>query len=117
MDWKTLIRPEKLNQLIRNHEENLPLRGTSREKRYRPIVKLGIPATYCLWLLTECDEEGMAFGLCQIQMAELGSVWLPEMLDINIGGLRVKEDVAWEPTMTVGEYADLAHRKGGLLDL
>lgn len=117
MEWTKLIRPEKLEQLIKNHHQNLLLRGTRRERRYWPVVKLGIPATYCLWLLTECDEEGMAFGLCQIQMAELGSVWLPEMLDIDVGGLKVTEDVAFEPTMSLTDYADLARRKGGLLDV
>ena len=115
MEWTELIRPTELQQLIINHEEQLLLRGTSREKRCSPVVKLHIPGTYCLWLLTECDNEGMAFGLCQIHCAELGSVWLPEVAELDIEGLKVVQDLTFQAEMTVGEYAAKARRNGGLL--
>lgn len=80
-----------------------------------PVCRLHIPSTYCEWLLTEVDGEGMAFGLCQIQMAELGSVWLPELLEVEAQSLRVVEDHAFAPTTTLSGYAKLARQNGGLL--
>ena len=116
-DWMKLIRPTQLQQLIINHEEQLPLRGTSREKSYKPVVKLHIPDTMCVWLLTECDNEGMAFGLCQIQCAELGNVWLPEVADLDIQGLKVVEDTEFQARLTITQYANIARQNGGLLVL
>lgn len=115
MEWTDLIRPTQLQQLIINHEEQLPRKGTARERDFEPVVKLHIPDTYCLWLLTECDNDGMAFGLCQIHCAELGSVWLPEIAELDVQGLRVVEDTAFVAQMTVSKYAALARRNGGLL--
>ncbi|WP_188064132.1 DUF2958 domain-containing protein [Sphingobium sp. KCTC 72723] len=73
------------------------------------------PHTYCLWLLSECDNEGMAFGLCQIHCAEIGSVWLPEVADLDIQGVTVIEDTRFLAKHTLSEYAALARRNGGLL--
>lgn len=115
MDWTKLIQERELQQLIINHEENLPLRGTQQERSLQPIVKLHIPFTYCVWLLSECDNDGIAFGLCQIQVAELRNVWLPEVADIDINGLEVVQDTDFNPTMTLTEYADKARSNGGLL--
>ncbi len=115
MEWTKLIRPTQLQQLIINHEDQQPRKGTAREQDFMPVVKLHIPDTYCLWLLSECDNEGMAFGLCQIHCAELGSVWLPEVADLDLNGIRVVEDETFQAQMPLTKYAALARRNGGLL--
>ncbi|OAH42791.1 hypothetical protein AX777_06005 [Sphingobium yanoikuyae] len=115
MEWTSLIRPQQLQQLIINHETQQPLKGTRREIDFQPVVALHIPDTYCLWLLSEVDNEGMAFGLCQIQVAEIGSVWLPEVADLDLNGVRVTEDETFRAQRTLSEYAALAKRNGGLL--
>lgn len=117
-DWKKLISAPALAQLIANHKEQQPLKGTRSEKDFKPVVRLHIHATDCMWLLTELEEEHqLAFGLCQIQMAELGHVWLPELADMDIHGLRVVEDTLFVPRLTLSGYATLARERGGILTL
>lgn len=115
MEWTSLIRPTQLQQLIINHETQLPLKGTRKEISFQPVVKLHIPGTYCLWLLSECDKDGMAFGGCQISTFEIGYVWLPEVADLDLNGIKAVEDVNFVPTMTISQYATRARSNGGLL--
>lgn len=68
-----------------------------------------------MWLLTECDGQGMAFGLCQISYAELGSVYLPELAGLDIEGVAVTEDLEFKATMTLSGYSRLARENGGFL--
>ena len=117
MDVTKLIRPEDVQRLVMNRQEQEPVQGTSREHDFEPCVKLHIPGTDMLWLLTELDEDYVAFGLCQIQMAELGSVWLPELMDIDVHGLKVVQDTSFKPTMTLGAYARKARENGWMLIL
>ena len=116
MTWKKMIRSADIAQMEANHREQLPLKGTGREKDFTPVVRLHIPFTDVMWLLTELDED-VAFGLCQITTAELGSVWLPEMADIEIQGLRVIQDLEFKPTMTLGEYARRSRGNGWFISL
>jgi hypothetical protein len=101
-----MIRPADIAQMEANYREQLPLKATGREKDFMPPVRLHIPYTDMMWLLSELEPDGMAFGLCQISMAELGSVWLPELADIAVQGLRVIQDLEFVPKMTLGQYAD-----------
>lgn len=98
-----------------NAAKQAPLKGTRREKDFKPVVRLHLPFTYCVWLLTELEDDGMAFGYCQITDGELGSVWLPELMEVQSRGLRVVQDLDFKPVMTLSEYAALARRCGGLL--
>ena len=115
MNYLKLLRPKDAQQLAINRETQKKVQGTTREIDFKPVVKLHIPFTCCMWLLTELDDEGMAFGLCQIHVAELGYVWLPELLDIDVKGIKVVQDLAFVPQMTLRQYADAARRNGGLL--
>lgn len=117
-DWTKLISAPALAQLIANHKEQQPLKGTRGERDFKPVVRLQIHATDCMWLFTEFDEEHeMAFGLCQIFTAELGYAWLPELADMDIHGLRVVEDTLFVPRLTLSGYATLARERGGILTL
>jgi len=115
MDYLKILRPKDAQQLSLNCEAQKKVQGTTREIDFKPVVKLHIPMTYCMWLLSELDDDGMAFGLCQIHVAELGHVWLPELLDIDVKGVKVVQDLAFVPKMTLREYVDAARRNGGLL--
>ena len=117
MDWIQLLKPETRLLLLKNFKEQEPRKGTGREVDFKPAVRLYIEGTDMMWLLTECDGEGMAFGLCQIQCAELGYVWLPEVADLAAGGMSVVEDAYFEPQMTISGYADRARSNGGFLEL
>lgn len=116
MDWTELLRPETRIQLLKNHKEQEPRKGRN-EIDFEPVCRLRIAGTDMQWLLTECDGEGMAFGLAQIQVAELGSVWLPEVADLDLPGMVVEEDTGFVPTMTLSGYAQKARSNGGYLIL
>lgn len=85
----------------------------------RPVVKLFTPDASFTWLLAWVDPEqpDLAFGLCDLGMGcpELGYVSLREIRSIR-GCLRlpVERDLWWEPQKTLTEYADDAHRAGGV---
>lgn len=115
MELTTLIRPEDIQRLVMNRQQQAPVQGTRKEIDFEPCVRLHIPGTDMLWLLTELDEDLIAFGLCQIHVAELGSVWLPELIDIDVQGLRVVQDTSFKPTRTLSAYAKMARSNGGLL--
>lgn len=110
-----LIRPEDLQRMVMNRHEQRKVQGTRNERDFEPVVKLHIEGTHMLWLLTELDEDGIAFGLCQIHCAELGNVSVDELLDLDAGGIRVVQDKAFKPTTTLRGYAALARSNGGML--
>ena len=97
-DWKQLIRPSDRKRLIEQARAQEPVKGTSKEIQHTWGVRLYLPATYCLWIITEIVDEdvGVAFGLGQIQCAELGDIYLPDIADIELYGLRVKQDLKFE---------------------
>jgi len=104
------------HQLVINHAKQMPLKGSAGEIDFEPVVRLHIPFTDMQWILTELDpEDGIAFGLCQIQMAELGSVWMPELAEIEVQGLRVIEDRAWTPKGTLRWYAERSRANGWMI--
>jgi hypothetical protein len=115
MDLTKLIRPEDIQRLMENRLEQQPVQGTRKERDFEPVVKLHIEGTVMLWLLSELDEDHVAFGLCQVHCAELGSVWLPELIDIDVQGLRVAQDTNFKPTTTLRGYSQMARQNGGLL--
>lgn len=115
MDWIKIFEPQSLQQLIENWKENEPLRGTREERDYQPAAKLFLPWTSGTWLLTECDDDGLAFGLCDLGMGtpELGYVSLDELLAIRgPAGLRVEQDVFFKASKPISQYADEAMAQG-----
>ncbi|MEV5031007.1 DUF2958 domain-containing protein [Sphingobium sp. LMC3-1-1.1] len=117
MDWTTHIRPTDLQQLIINWEEQQPLKGTRNEQDYKPVVKLFAPAGAMTWLITECNDDGLAFGLADLGFAapEMGYISLPEIFSVRIGGLYVEQDLFFRPGKTLGQYADEARQKGRIV--
>lgn len=104
-NWKTrLNRTQQIftaiqwRQLLKNSE--------TRPSNAKPVVKFFDPQGAATWLLTECDKEGYAFGLCDLGMGfpELGSVYLPEIAAIG----RIERDLYFHPNKTLKEYTDEA---------
>lgn len=115
MEWTSLIRPADLQQLIINWEEQLPLKGTAGEKEYRPVVKLFNPMGAQTWLLTECNNDGLAFGLADMGFGEpeLGYVSLDEIAGVKLpGGMTIEQDLHWTAKHTISEYAAKARAAG-----
>ncbi|EQB32550.1 DUF2958 domain-containing protein [Sphingobium ummariense] len=115
MEWLSVFAPEAAQRLAENHKEQLPLKGTSRERDFEPVCKLFLPWTAGTWLLTELDDDGLAFGLCDIGhgMPEVGYVSMDEIYAVKgPGGLRVEQDLQWRAKHTLSEYAAQARSAG-----
>jgi len=88
----------------------------TRPEGAKPVVKLFNPMGAATWLLTECDEDGIAFGLCDLGMGfpELGYVCIPEIVELftNSRGRRwIERDLHFKASKTLAEYADEAREK------
>lgn len=107
-DWTELLRPETRIQLLQNFKEQEPRKGSGREIDFRPAGKLFVPWGAATFLITECDGDGLAFGLSDLGFGspELGYISLDELAEIRgPGGLRVEEDIHFRPDKTLSEYA------------
>ena len=114
MDWKNCIRQEDIEQLQKNWRDNESAKGTKREQDHIPPVKLFSPAGAFTWLLSECDENGLCFGLADLGFGtpEMGLISLDEIFSVKIGGLYVEQDRYFRGTKTLSEYADEARQFG-----
>jgi len=115
MDWTTILRPESRFQLIKNHKEQQPLKGTSRERDFTPVSKLFVPWGAATFLISECDGDGLAFGLADLGFGEpeLGYISLDELAELRgPGGLKIEEDLHFTPKKPLSEYASEARSLG-----
>lgn len=82
-----------------------------------PVVKFFNPVGPATWLISELDEDNIAFGLCDLGMGcpELGYVCLTEMSELRLRfGLRIERDLHFKATKKLSEYADEARAAGGI---
>ena len=115
MDLVALLSPEVTQQLLANYHQQLPLKGTRGEKDFEPVCKLFLPWTSGTWLLTELDDEGLAFGLADLGMGtpELGYISLDEIWEVvGPGGLRVERDIHFRATKRLSQYATESRQQG-----
>ena len=114
MDWKELVRGADLATLRRNWDEQQPLKGTRQERDFHPVVKLFNPIGVGCWLLTEVDQDGLAFGLCDLGVPELGYVDLQEIADAKLAGsrARIEQDIQFTAAKPLSEYAEEARIMG-----
>lgn len=109
MDWKNLLRPETLAQLIVNHDHNANLRGTRHEQDFKPVARLFNPTGIGTWLISECDEDGLAFGLADVGEPELGYISMQELAELRLpAGLTIEEDLYWTADKPLTEYLSAA---------
>ena len=104
---------EKL--LANHHSQQEMLRETEGDcEDLEPVVKLFDAYGQAFWLLTELDEDGIAFGLCDLGMGcpEVGSVSLAELeaLEFVPGLKRVERDTLFMADKTLWEYAEAARQ-------
>jgi hypothetical protein len=103
--------------LLENGRRQEPVRGTSDEIDFEPVMKLFTPDAGCTWLLTEIDPEDpdIAFGLCDLGMGfpELGAVSIAELRALRGKlGLPVERDLYFKADKTLSAYANEASRLG-----
>lgn len=94
-------------QLLKNGSED------NRDQDHAPIVKLFIPNTNAIWLLSEIEPANptIAFGLCDLGLGfpELGYVDLEELNEILIAGtFQVEQDYSFKPQYPMSIYAHTA---------
>ncbi|MBB5715865.1 DUF2958 domain-containing protein [Sphingomonas aerophila] len=112
-DWKALLRPESLAQLQANYRQQLPLKGSRREVDFEPVSKLFNATGGGCWLITEVDEDGLAFGLADLGYPELGYISLPELAEFRgLADLGIEEDRFFKARLTLSGYADDARKRG-----
>lgn len=116
MDHIALLGEDAVRQLIANHNEQLPLKGTRNERDFEPVVKCFLPWTSGTWLLSELSpDDGLAFGLADLGFGtpELGYISLDEIWEVvGPGGLRVERDIHWKATKPLSAYATEARQHG-----
>lgn len=109
---QSVLTAEQYNKLIAN--------GKTQDQDHAPVVKFFDPCGAGTWLLSEVDEDGVAFGLCDLGMdcAELGSVSLTEMIEIQhmrrapLGRMGIERDLHFKGEHPMSWYVELANRKG-----
>lgn len=115
MEWTSLLRPESRFQLLKNHKEQEPRKGTGEEIDFKPVSKLFVPWGAATFLLTECDADGLAFGLSDLGFGEpeLGYISICELAELRgPGGIHVEEDLYWKAEKTLSQYAVEARKLG-----
>ena len=84
------------------------------QRTVKPVVKLFNPSGGATWLLSEMDDNGIMFGLCDLGMGspELGYVALQELEEVRGAfGLGIERDIHWEADKSLTEYSDVAYKK------
>lgn len=115
MEWKAFFTDEQWTRLTANWKEQQPLKGTRHERDFIPVTKLFDPFGAATWLLTECDEDGLCFALCDMGFGcpEMGYVSLDELASLKVGpALRIEADLFFMPTKTLSQYAEEARQLG-----
>jgi hypothetical protein len=91
------VDPRIIKLLTKKNYQKLCRNGKNSGADHIPVVKLFMPDGAGTWLISELSENNnnYAFGLCDLGLGfpELGSVYLPELLDIKGAlGLSVERD-------------------------
>ena len=109
---KLLLKNHKA-KLLANHLATIAANGD--DLNIKPVVKF-FGGGACTWLISEMDEDGIMFGLCDLGMgfAELGSVDFAELAALRFPpfGLGIERDMYWTAKKTLTEYADEARDLG-----
>tara|TARA_Y100000004_G_C8856234_1_gene386964 strand:- start:357 stop:719 length:363 start_codon:yes stop_codon:yes gene_type:complete len=97
-----------LTKLKKNHEESQYANLSDQRFDPKPVVKLFDCAGASTWLITECDDDGYAFGLCDLGWGqpELGYVHIPELIEAL--GWRLNKDRWFTADKTLSGYAEVA---------
>lgn len=117
----TLLTQDQIDRLARNGRANAErIADDGDTQDFKPVVKLFMPCTGAIWLLTETDPEDpdIAFGLCDLGFGcpELGSVRLSELESVHGPlGLSVERDLHFTPNGPLSRYAAKAAKAGRIV--
>jgi hypothetical protein len=116
MDFLKMIRPEDVQQLVMNWQQQAPVKGTRKEIDFRPAVKLFNPCGAGTWLISELEpDSSLAFGLCDLGQGtpELGYLCLDELASLKLmAGLGIEQDLHWKASKPLSEYATESRQQG-----
>lgn len=104
------------NKLLKNNKANLAcIEKDGNTVDLKPVVKLFTPDGSATWLLTEMDENGLAFGLCDMGFGspELGYVSIYKVAAARGPlGLPIERDRWFTANKTLSDYAEDARNNG-----
>jgi len=108
-----LFNEQQKAQLLSNGQRN------NRDRDHAPVVKLTLPGTGCVWLLSELDpdEPDIAFGLCDLGLGfpELGSVSIAELQSLCFWeGRPVEADPHFCAEFPMSVFAEAARNEQGI---
>jgi len=108
---KLLLKSDEAKLLANSKASNESPEGID----HKPVVKL-FGGSACTWLISEMDEDGIMFGLCDLGFGtpELGYVSYDELKSVRFPpfGLPIERDRSFKAKMALGEYADAARSAG-----
>lgn len=107
---KMLLKKQR-EQLLKNHRESAETGLTN----HYPVVKFFCPWGAGTWLISEMDEDGRMFGLCDpgLGTPEVGYVMFDEICSVRGPWNRaIERDMHWKPVKRLSEYADEARQLG-----
>ena len=116
-----LIQAEQYRKLIEQGRATAAAYAEGQEPPdHKPVVKLFTPDANCTWLIAELDpdEPDIAYGLCDLGLgcAELGSVRISEIERVRGPfGLKPERDRSFQANRSLGEYAAIARKNGGII--
>ena len=112
VELEKLIPRSLYEQMERNHKLHMSSAPEPGSIDFKPVVKLLITVGgNATWLLTEIDEQGIAFGLCDLGQGfpELGYVDL-QSLSKDFGD-RLERDLHFRSTEKLSAYVNYARQK------
>lgn len=114
------ITDEQFDQLLANGLISREHQQRDAHFNPAPIVKLYLPGSDAVWLISELDPEAptIGFGLADLGVGfpELGFVDLQEIHEVCAKRrVFIAQDWDFRPTKSVGEYARDARRAGRIV--
>jgi hypothetical protein len=107
---------KEIEKLLRKQSSET---AETKRAKHKPFLKLFVPWGAATWLISELDEDGRLYGLCDLGMGEpeLGYVMLSELESIRgPAGLKIERDLHWTPQYTLSEYAQAARNAGRIVE-
>lgn len=110
-----LFTEQQRTQLLSNgHEDN-------RDRDHAPEVKLTLPGTGCVWLLSEIDPDNpdIAFGLCDLGIGfpELGHVSVSELQSLLMWeDMPLQADRHFFAEFPMSVFVEAARNEEGITD-
>ena len=87
----------------------------AEEPDHKPVVKFFNPCGAATWLISQMEEDGRMYGLCDCGHGtpELGYVMLDELTSyVGPLGLKIERDMHFKADKPLSEYADEARDQG-----